>query len=167
MGGVTQSANQEPVPRERMRASDADREIVVEKLRLAHDDGRLSLAEYDERVQSAYASRTYGDLALLTADLPSLTRPPAVPAAAQLTDVPSATGAPAAAEPRRHVGDLVWRIVGSAWFGVSVLNLMIWAIVCLATQDWVYPWWIWVAGPWGAVLAAGWLTGFGRTRGED
>jgi Domain of unknown function (DUF1707) len=158
---VSQSTDPEPIPRERMLASDADREVVVERLRQAHDDGRLSIHEYDERVRSAYASRTYGDLALLTADLPGPARPPAVPAPAPIT-------APTTGRPqRRHTGDLVWRIVGSTWFGVSVLNLLIWAIVCIATTSWVYPWWIWVAGPWGAILAAGWLTGLGRSRGQD
>ena len=145
------------MPREQMRASDADREVVVERLRRAHDDGRLSLHEYDERVRSAYASRTYAELALLTADLPGPQRPPVVPAAAPIT-----ASAPPPSD--RRAGNLVWRILGSAWFGVSLLNLMIWAIVSVATTSWVYPWWIWVAGPWGAVLAAGWLTGLGRTR---
>ncbi len=35
-----------------------------------------------------------------------------------------------------------------------MLNLGIWAIICLATTSWVYPWWVWVAGPWGALLLA-------------
>jgi hypothetical protein len=26
-------------------------------------------------------------------------------------------------------------------------------------MGWVYPWWVWVAGPWGAVLLARWVTG--------
>jgi hypothetical protein len=54
--------------------------------------------------------------------------------------------------------------VGSAWFTVSLINILIWGIICVTTTSWVYPWWIWVAGPWGAMLLAGWLSGFGRTR---
>ncbi|MGH3914531.1 MAG: hypothetical protein ACRDTC_14170 [Pseudonocardiaceae bacterium] len=46
----------------------------------------------------------------------------------------------------------------AAWLSVSLINLLIWAIVSLATLNLIYPWWIWVAGPWGAVLLAGWIT---------
>jgi hypothetical protein len=53
-----------------LRAADADRERVAEQLRSAHADGRLDLTEYDERVQQAWAARTYGDLDALTVDLP-------------------------------------------------------------------------------------------------
>lgn len=168
MGGVSQIANpeperasQEPVPRERMLASDADREAVAQWLRRAHDDGRLSLGEFDERVRSAYSARTYGELAPLTADLPAAPLVPAVPAYA----VPAQQPAPPPA--RRHAGALAWRILGSMWFTVSLLNLLIWGIVSVATTDLIYPWWIWVAGPWGAVLLAGWLSGLGRRRGHD
>lgn len=42
----------------------------------AHTDGRLDLTEYDERVQQAWAARTYGELEALTADLPTQETPP-------------------------------------------------------------------------------------------
>ena len=41
-----------------LRASDADRERVVEVLRLAASDGQLTVDELEERVPSAYAART-------------------------------------------------------------------------------------------------------------
>lgn len=50
--------------------SDADRESVVRRLRRAVGEGRLTLAEFDERVAATYAARTRGDLDELTADLP-------------------------------------------------------------------------------------------------
>jgi uncharacterized protein DUF1707 len=53
-----------------IRASDADRERVVEILRRGHVDGRLTLAELEERSATAYAARTWDDLVPLTADLP-------------------------------------------------------------------------------------------------
>lgn len=53
-----------------IRASDADREGVVTILREAFGEGRLTLDEFEERTAAAYASRTYGDLLDLTADLP-------------------------------------------------------------------------------------------------
>ncbi len=53
-----------------VRASDADREDVVRQLERALRDGRLTVDEFDERVQGAYAARTLGDLDDLTRDLP-------------------------------------------------------------------------------------------------
>lgn len=53
-----------------IRASDADRDAVVERLRRALSQGRLTVAEFDERTAAAYAARTHGDLEVLTRDLP-------------------------------------------------------------------------------------------------
>ncbi|GIH69540.1 DUF1707 SHOCT-like domain-containing protein [Sphaerimonospora thailandensis] len=53
-----------------MRASDAERESVVEKLREASVEGRLTLAELTERTEAAYLARTHAELAQLTVDLP-------------------------------------------------------------------------------------------------
>jgi hypothetical protein len=53
-----------------MRASDQDREHVVELLRTQYAEGRLTLEEFDERMASAYGGKTWGDLADLTSDLP-------------------------------------------------------------------------------------------------
>ena len=53
-----------------IRASDADRDVVVDALREAYTEGRLTRDEFDERMSDAYASRTWGQLRELTADLP-------------------------------------------------------------------------------------------------
>jgi hypothetical protein len=53
-----------------MRASDQDREQVVEILRGQYTEGRLTLEEFDERISAAYAGKTWGDLLNLTRDLP-------------------------------------------------------------------------------------------------
>jgi DUF1707 SHOCT-like domain len=53
-----------------LRASHEDRNRVVEALRVAGGDGRLSADELDARLESALTARTLGDLAGLTADLP-------------------------------------------------------------------------------------------------
>ncbi|QJY48504.1 DUF1707 SHOCT-like domain-containing protein [Pseudonocardia broussonetiae] len=53
-----------------VRVSDAEREAVAERLRTAAADGRLTLAEADERQALAYAARFHDELAPLTADLP-------------------------------------------------------------------------------------------------
>jgi hypothetical protein len=57
-----------------LRASDADRERVVESLREHYAAGRLSDEELSERVETVYGVRTMSELQALTADLPS---PPA------------------------------------------------------------------------------------------
>ncbi len=69
-----------------MRASDADRDGVMEVLRVAAGDGRLTPDELDERLEAALSSRTLGELAMLTADLVT---GPSMPgeAAAQAEDV--------------------------------------------------------------------------------
>jgi len=53
-----------------MRASTADRERAVDVLKAAFAEGRLDQTEYSDRVGQVYSSRTYGELADLTADLP-------------------------------------------------------------------------------------------------
>lgn len=65
-----------------LRASDADRERVAEILREAAGEGRLTLDELDERLETVYASKTYAELAPVTRDLPgAATAHPPVPAA--------------------------------------------------------------------------------------
>jgi hypothetical protein len=59
----------EPPSSPALRASDADRDRVIELLRAAVADGRLDPAEFDERVDAALAARTVDALAPLTADL--------------------------------------------------------------------------------------------------
>ncbi len=54
-----------------MRASDADRDRVLDVLREAAAEGRLTPDEVDERMEAALAARTLGELAALTADLPA------------------------------------------------------------------------------------------------
>jgi hypothetical protein len=60
-----------PAGRGRLRASNADREQVIDTLKDAFVQGRLTKDEFDSRVGDVLASRTYADLAALTADLPA------------------------------------------------------------------------------------------------
>ena len=91
-----------------LRASDADREQVLEFLKIAFVQGRLTMDELDARAGQALVSRTYGELAVLTADIPSgpvrtLPRPPAAPATA-----PAAEPAPEAARTPASAKAAVW-----------------------------------------------------------
>jgi hypothetical protein len=58
--------------RAEMRACDADRDRVVEHLNVAYSEGRLSKEEYDGRLESALAARTYADLDQIVTDLPAM-----------------------------------------------------------------------------------------------
>ena len=53
-----------------LRAAQADRERAIDVLKAAFAEGRLDRDEFAERVSEVHASKTYGDLAGLTADLP-------------------------------------------------------------------------------------------------
>jgi hypothetical protein len=62
----------ELVPQTELRASHTDRDRVVEMLRVAAGDGRLTAEELDERLEAALTARTYTELAVLTTDLPAI-----------------------------------------------------------------------------------------------
>ncbi|HWD81663.1 MAG TPA: DUF1707 domain-containing protein [Kribbella sp.] len=64
----------------RRRVSDLEREEVADVLRDAAGEGRLTYAELEDRLETLYASKTYGELVELTADLPNGPRAPGVPA---------------------------------------------------------------------------------------
>jgi hypothetical protein len=54
-----------------LRASHADREQMIDALKAAFVQGRLTKDEFDARVGQALASRTYAELATVIADLPA------------------------------------------------------------------------------------------------
>lgn len=136
-------AHPDPDRRPELRAADTDRERVAEQLRRAHGEGRLDLGEFDERVAAAWAARTYGDLDVLTADLP--------PEPATAMEVPVRHPAP----PVRRAPD---PSAVAAWAGASGFCLLTWATMAAESPDGMYPWWIWVAGPWGVRLLAQWVS---------
>jgi DUF1707 SHOCT-like domain len=68
-----------------LKASDADRDQIAERLRKATGEGRLLAEELEERLEATFAARTYGELDAVVADLPGVTvrrrerpRPPAL-----------------------------------------------------------------------------------------
>ncbi|PWR10054.1 DUF1707 domain-containing protein [Micromonospora acroterricola] len=146
-----------------MRAADADREAVADRLRVALGEGRLDLHEYDERLQRAYAARTYAELDALLTDLPPVTpsqrsalAPLTPPAAGELAG--AVGGQPAPVAP----GGVTARWLAEVWLPylkVIAIVVTIWAVTSLLSQDLLYFWPAWVAGPWGAVLAVSTITG--------
>ena len=61
----------EPASPAQLRASHEDRDQVIEALRVAAGDGRLTADELDERIEAAFGAKTYGELAALVRDLPT------------------------------------------------------------------------------------------------
>ena len=64
------------------RASDRERDAVVQRVQDAFAEGRLDDTEFDERTRAALTARTHADLDVLLADLPAQTAARAVPAVA-------------------------------------------------------------------------------------
>jgi hypothetical protein len=78
-GGYQMQARMNPAMSPGMRAASADRERAVDVLKAGFAEGRLTQDEYNERMNRAYASRTYAELIALTADLPAGAMPAAYP----------------------------------------------------------------------------------------
>jgi hypothetical protein len=57
--------------RNRLRASDSDRDRVLDMLKAAFVQGRLTKDEFDARIGQTLSSRTWGDLRALTDDIPA------------------------------------------------------------------------------------------------
>jgi hypothetical protein len=117
-----------------IRASDADRHAVAERLRAAAGEGRLDVAELDERLSAAYGAKTLGELEPLTADLG-----PATPARAS-------ERSPA----RRNSTAIKWR----QWAGVAIMLNAIWAITCVAGGELTFYWPVFPLGIMAAVNVA-------------
>ncbi len=139
------------MPEPHVRAADADRAGVADRLGAAMSAGRLTVAEYDERLTRVYAARTYGELAELTTDLPATPSPvrPAEPAVEPAASSCAAWGHPGAS----------LRAAWGSWLTTAVIVLGIWLTTSVASGELLYPWPVWVIGPWGVVLLA-------RTVGE-
>ncbi|MFC4852010.1 DUF1707 SHOCT-like domain-containing protein [Actinophytocola glycyrrhizae] len=128
--------------RDEMRAGDNDRQAVADKLKQAHDEGRLELVEYDERLQRAYAAKTYGDLKGLLDDLP--TAP--LPARTRATDPAPTTTAPPPTARADRAGQLVRAWLGG-FGGVFVLGTVIWLVSSIASGQPQYFWPVWLLIP--------------------
>jgi hypothetical protein len=150
--------------RDQLRAADVDRTFVAELLKKAVDEGRLSLSEYDERLQRTYQARTYGDLDQVIVDLPRPSRRGAVMPSAQATPASPASSPGWSPQPAGRDPDWLRRAWGG-WAVTVALSTAIWLIVSITSGDFVHPWPLWVAGPWGAVLLVNTLFGR-RSRGD-
>ena len=111
-----------------IRASDQEREAVVQALGEHTSAGRLTMAEFEERAGSAYAAQTLADLDVLTQDLPAVRTPPPVQT------------------PQRG-----WARVEpwSRWLSVSLICTAIYLVSSMASGRLYFFWPFWVIVPWG------------------
>lgn len=139
------------MPEPHLRASDRDRTTVATALGEHMAAGRLTLAEYEERLTRVYETKTLGGLAALTADLPPTTSArPSSPASRTPSPRPDVCGGSG------WGGDAhSWE----AWRRTAAIVLIIWAATSLAAWEFLYFWPVWVIGPWGAVLLARTIAG--------
>lgn len=111
-----------------VRASDADRDVAAQALNAAFSDGRLDQSEHAERLSTALAAKTLGDLPPLLSDIVVSARPAPPPA-------------PRTAEERR--GRIRSGAVRS-WLGLAVLFNVIWVATWLLSGSAPYYYWpIW------------------------
>jgi hypothetical protein len=138
-----------------IRVSDAERQAAADRLKAAHDEGRLDLLEYDRRLQLAYQAVTARDLGALFADLPASPAPRTPPAPL----VPPRSAA------LDHVVDtdmhLALKILWTLYGGVVLINLTVWLLVSLNDGP-AYFWPMWLAVP--GVVLAGATVGVGAIR---
>ena len=136
-----------------MRAADNDRERVLEVVRQAHAEGRLTPTEFYERLEGVYEAKTFGELDELVIDLPAGT------AAAPLAVPSPQRAAIARPDPAGRLAQMPTqlRAVWITWATVVSINVLIWLIITVTSIGGddggpPYFWPIWVAGPWGVVL---------------
>jgi len=128
-----------------MRAGDEDRDRTISTLREALVDGRLTHEEFDQRMGQAQTARTYGELAVLTSDLPDAPGPAAAPPTPVPATMPEADLAPT----DKHNVRNGW----AAWLGVSVMVNVIYFASWMTSGGSAPSYWpIWVMGPWGAAM---------------
>jgi hypothetical protein len=142
-----------------LRVSDRERQAAADRLKHAHDEGRLDFAEYDRRLGLAYGSTTYGDLDRLFVDLPM--DAPAPLAVRPTAPAPVGAGtAPVAATGRSPDAlavafarlPLALRILWTIWATAMAINLTVWTLVGFDDGDPPYFWPVWLLVP-GVALA--------------
>jgi hypothetical protein len=118
-----------------LRASDDERESIVNELREHGAAGRLDVEELEQRVAAAYTARTHGELGALLADLPR-TSPARRPAPAPVRHFPG----------HGH---------GHGWGGFLQVNALLIAIWAVSGAGYFWPAWVMVWWAFALLLKSG------------
>lgn len=118
--------------RDQMRASESDRQVVMERLRQAVEEGRLDVPEYQDRVDAAMQAKVYSELDVLLADLQQLPPPGYAEAGLEPTAVmpasPPLSKANQQLRESADAGSKKWKVVGVSIAVAVVLALILIAI---------------------------------------
>jgi VIT1/CCC1 family predicted Fe2+/Mn2+ transporter len=117
--------------RDQMRASESDRQVVMERLRQAVEEGRLDVPEYQDRVDAAMQAKVYSELDVLIADLQQLPPPGFPETALEPTAVMHRQSLSKANQQLRESaeqGTQKWKIAGVAVAIAAVAGLIVLAI---------------------------------------
>jgi hypothetical protein len=142
----------------RLRASDDDRDRTASLLREHHAAGRLDAEEFQERLDATYEAKTLGALQELLADLPRIDLYQ-LPEQSMRRGQQATSSQPPAPAGRHGRLSAAWRHHWGSWVTVNMLLFVIWAISALSSNNMQGFWFLWVAGPWGAILLSQWLFG--------
>lgn len=140
----------------RTRAGDEDRERAAAALGGHYAAGRLTLEEFQQRLDRAYAAKTLGDLDDLMTDLPG----------SDLSPFPGQRdGRPPLSQ--RHAPGPVQAFGGRTavrqfWLAVAITAMVIWLIGGAAAG----PWFLWLAVPLAFIMLRWWVLG-GSRRDRD
>jgi hypothetical protein len=124
----------------KLRISNADRDQAIAQLQAALDEGRIDLAEFDERAKTAYEAKTNAELDLIFEDLPG-GRPKegeVVPAEAVEAPDQAPHGTPHGGPPWLHRFPALRGLVT-----VGVMTTGIWVATWIGTGEPTYFWPIW------------------------
>jgi hypothetical protein len=133
-----------------IRASNEDRGRIAAALGENYAAGRLTLEEFQDRLDKVYAATTLGELDRLMADLPG-------------TDLGRLPERRAPGPVQVPVGGsvLAWRAAWRFWLTVSVIAFVIWLLGGAGG-----PWFLWVAIPLGLLMLRRWTAGGPRHDGR-
>jgi hypothetical protein len=134
-----------------IRASDEDRSRAAAALGEHYAAGRLTLEEFQERLDKVCAAATLGELGRLMADLPGT----------DLSRLPE-RHAPGPVQVPAGGSALAWRAAWRFWLAISVFAFVIWLLGGASGG----PWFLWMAVPLGLVMLRRWMAGGPRRDGR-
>jgi hypothetical protein len=134
-----------------IRASDEDRGRIAAALGEHYAAGRLTLEEFQERLDKAYAATTQGELDRLMADLPGT----------DLSRLPQRC-APGPVQVPAGGSVQAWRAAWRFWLAIGVVAFVIWLLGGASGG----PWFLWIAVPLGLLMLRRWIAAGPRRDGR-